>query len=936
MRYTGQFTTKDGRLITVEIWNTTEDYDENVQEIGSDGLFFNGDPVTITRDIDDSFSHVIIHQAEISLKTGGYIGDELVAKSSDEIQVRIWEGNTLSGDSSNLIFFGYAEPLVFSQPYVTRLDEFTITANDRLGQLQYYKYKDIYTKAEYNNYLQNSGYVSFLNVLNDAISHTTLPSHIYYDESIGVTNLTRKNVFSALTLNDSIIIGDEVDDVLDCKETIEEVLKYLNLHIMALGDDYYIFNWDTIRKRRNTAWIDLLSSGGTEYTPSAAVVKNFDTSLHAGADANLTMDEIYTQVTAKASIEDIDTVIESPLDSDLLNTSMYDKRLYMTELRSHGEGDSAFDAFTAMMNNQGTNYDACSKVDWYAQFCYNKNWKTYITQQSDNVRREIRTLADYDSTTDMYVNQDKLWRAIYNNPCSAGIFKFGHIEQSMGRITDNAPVHKLEMTPYLCISLGGNMNHTISGHQPNESKLYAAAPIAEYHCPFNGGSFSSPDSNVTNYLVFSGKFMLQKKQKESVLYQNRGSFDKGTWKYFTVPSKDNDDGMYYTRKWWTAWADYNTPTVTTQPSFHPPRNYIIDREGGIYTTQVPSEGIMWYFQKAQWHSGGDYDYKYEYTREGNNNDEYYKLPLLECELIIGNKRLIEYSWGRKLGDPATVKPEYRWVTVGEEPYVYYKDMNGATQYAKITTFSLGIDPKIDDCIIGPEHEMANNVDWRWNIDADGTAIPIPGGQNIAGDVTFRILGPINSMWHDVDCDTRSWWLLWAHHYDVWSDNIKYILSQCETMFVKDFECKLYTPNQDGADTSGKEIIYMSAEDNRVQKKDDIEFKFITQPDLLTFLENDCEYKQCRNAVMTSGGTMVSKMYSAIETGADVPEKLYVTQYYNEYHTGKLLLQGTYHVNEKEEWRNIFNLPTIDNKKFYIQKISHSLKYNSADVTFKEV
>lgn len=939
MEYWGQFTDRYQKTITVSI-NINDGVNTTV-EIGQDGLFFAGDPVTITRDLDDSFQHVIIHQAEITLQTENYIGDNLLTIDNDNIEITIYEGENILPDGSNVLFFGYAEPLVFSQPYVTRLDEFTITATDRLGQLKYRNYKGVYTQEEYDNYMGDSGYKSARSILMDCMEAISVqPKHIFYDGSIGLDSGSTKTVFTDTMFNDQIVLGDDAESVMNSLDTLEALLQYLNLHIMCVGDNMYIYNLENIRNRYTGKWVDILPAEQLEYTLPTPSNITFGTQMHADADVNLTMDDIYTQISARADMKDFDAIIESPLDNDLLNTSMFPKQIYMTEYRSFGTGDSAFDAFTAMLAEQPTDYDAADKIDWYAQFAYNKNWKTYVID-SNNIRTDITALARQQYQHGKYVNQDNLWRTLYNNPCSCGIFRFGNIKKKMGRVMDNAPIHKLEMTPYMCISLRGNMNHDPATHQPNEDKLLAASPIAEYTGNNNNtGTFSASDPNVTNYLVFSGKFMLQKQQKESKQYASIYPFDKSIWKGFVVPCKesDNGQGMYYTRRWWHQYSEDFDPETTLSYSFHPPRDYVVEREGGNYTMPsiTPGQDMrQWSADKTQWREGGDLDYRYKWTGPGNNNDNYYKLPLLECELIIGNYRLIETNWGRQEEQIATVQPVYEWVRLGEEPTTTYTDMQGNVQTVVLKTFSLGIDPKIDDCIVGHEWEMANNVDYRWNIDASGTAIPIPGGTDLSGDVTFRILGPINNIWRDADQHTSSWWLGWAHHSTTYTETLYYVLSQCETMFIKDFSCKLYTPETDNGNNGGKEIIYMSAEDSRLEKKDDITFTFITQPDLETFAANNMQYRQCRNAVTKADGSMVETLYLKPETRADKAEKLYVNALYDEYHTGKLLLQGTFHMYEKDNWRDTFYLPSLD-KTFYLQKISHSLKHDEAEVTFKEL
>lgn len=940
MIYRGQFGTKDKKQIIVEIWtNTNEDYSQaEIIPIGEGGLFFGGDPVHIIRDMNDSFDTIIIHQAEIQLKTEKYIGDDLINISSNNVQVRIWE-NTMT--DANLLFIGYADPLVFSQPYVTRLDEFTITVTDRLAQLQYYNYGGIYTKDGYEDYLSDVGYKSFSELLGYCAGVFEATNNIWYDLSVGLTSTSAStsNVFEDLSISDANIIGEEVDDVMDMKTVLDNILKYLNLHIMSIGNDFYIFNWNSIRQRRTT-WYNLVD--GTTKTISSPIM-NFTTSLHAGDDANLTMDSIYTQVSAKADMADIDQTISSPLDKDDLMTH-YSIQPYMTEIFSEGAGDTSNDSFYNMLRGADTSYDGAKNVEWYARHKYNKYWKTFILDSSDGIRKELSTFETFDNNLGEYVNQDNLWRAIYDNPCSAGIFEFGHVELQVGDKKDNSPVSKREMTSYLCFSLRGNHDNTQNGHRPNETQLLNASPVCEFKSPFNGGVYSPAVEGVTNYLVFSGKMLLQKAQKETGAYYDiKDTYNRRNYYGMCVPSKGNEGERYYTRKWLSQYSQYTPATVTNLPSFHPPRYETVENEGGTYTfpydldnDPITMEVIL---EKRRWHRGGDVDFKYNYSSPGNNYDQYYKLPILECELIIGNKRLVEYNWGRQAGQPMSVKPDYRWVTVGEEPYITITDPDGKTYQTQIKTFSIGIDPKIDDYIVGKEYEIANNVEYTMGIDATGTAIPIKASDNLAGDVTFRIVGPITTIWNEYKSHSHSWWLLWAHHYTHWTTDLKYVMSDAEMLFVKDFQCKLYTSENtyEGRDTSGKEIIYMSAEDSRIEKKDDITFQFITQPSMDTFVANNVEYQSCHNAVLnTNTKEPVSKLYAAVTTTADVPEKLYVDQYYNEYHKGKLLLQGTFHINEKTDWTKLYQLQTLNNKRFYIQKIDQGLKQNEADITFKEV
>lgn len=204
-------------------------------------------------------------------------------------------------------------------------------------------------------------------------------------------------------------------------------------------------------------------------------------------------------------------------------------------------------------------------------------------------------------------------------------------------------------------------------------------------------------------------------------------------------------------------------------------------------------------------------YQYNFSQIGDRTDKFKKVPVLECELIIGNKRLIETNID-EYGDSI-----FKWVELGKEPTT--------EDGYKLTTFSLGFNPDIQDYIIGQEYEIQNTVHYTMNLDTKGTAIPIKKEDAVSGAVVFRILGVINLTWDNI---TRRHPSFWRH--TKWSKDQIYILSHLENIYVKDFECKVYTDGANATVGEEKDLIYMSAEnDYYINKKDDIDFKFITQP-----------------------------------------------------------------------------------------------------------
>ena len=63
--------------------------------------------------------------------------------------------------------------------------------------------------------------------------------------------------------------------------------------------------------------------------------------------------------------------------------------------------------------------------------------------------------------------------------------------------------------------------------------------------------------------------------------------------------------------------------------------------------------------------------RYKYSSFGNTTDKIKKLPVLECELIIGDKRLVEYFTDDEIGESV-----FEWVDASTGKEYEYIDDNG--------------------------------------------------------------------------------------------------------------------------------------------------------------------------------------------------------------------------------------------------------------------
>ena len=870
----GDFRDVNNVLYSVHILSDNDKTKELI--IGEKGLLFSGSPISIETDIDDTFQTIIRRSATINLVTSDYIGDKLFANNSRNIKVNIYKEDIC-------IYAGFVEPNTFSQPFANGLEEFTINTTDALTTLQYYNYGDVTLKT-YLKAKKDAKVKTFKDMLDqmlgdildiDIVNGTG--GVIYYDLSKGITKGKESTIFNDCSMSELYLLGDEADDVWTNEDVLEQMLQYLNLHIIQDGLDYYIFDWNSIKNRR-TNWQNMTLRAVTLQNPS---VIEMTSEMHSSNDTNLSVADVYNQISVKCKLEDQEDVIKSPMDSDSLSSLYNGKQKYMTEYISEGEGRRANNAFFDMIHDRATTYDGCRTVDWYLQAMYNRNWN-FITPNGD-----ITDLCEFGNN--MYINQWKLPKYLKDNQLIPSLFRMGSVEKKPN-ITNNSPTSKIDMSSYLFISINGNGDDTETNHSPSDQTLQNRSGMIEYIGNSSGGVFSPTDDVTTNYLVFSGKLCLMPIQKETDKFSTLLNYDRGSYWHKTVPSDNNGDGRYYTRKWYnqTSPSDEATSYIKGALSLHP-----------------------WTKDKA------NHELQYNYTSKGDSTDKFSKLPVLECELIIGNKRLIETNidiYGNST---------FKWVEIGKEPII---------DGDKITTFSLGINPKIGDKIIGDEFSIQNNISYTMNLETEGTAIPITKDDALSGAVVFRILGPINLTWNDITKRHKTWF-----RHTKWYNNTKFVLSHLENIIIKDFECKVYSDQAGNDSDEDNDLIYMSNEtDKFVNKKDDTEFKFITQLSSAECIQKGIKNSINLNAVInTNTRTPLESIYNATTNETAKPEEHYINQYYLAYSKPKLIMETDLHDTDDISIQNIFHSKVLK-RNFFVQSINRDLKEASVHIKLKEV
>lgn len=892
----GSFLSQRGDTITVHIV-TGNDRTQTI-EIGTEkaDVYFSEEPAEIENEVNDTFDVLLRNSAKIRLLCGNLITN-LFSTSCRDAVVNIYKNDTC-------IFAGFIEPQTLSQPYNDRWDELELNCIDALSTLQYSKYKNVgalgviyaFVKAE-------AAQRSFYDIATEILQGVTGGLDIlgnqnikfWYDGSKAVDAQTanRYQVFRQLSISDLLFLGDDESDVWQQDEVLEELFKYLNLHIVQDGFNFYIFSWESVKAAPDKIiWHDIVANG-TKTTPQQAVTISL--ANVADCDTTISIGDVYNQLLLTAKVEDIESVIESPLDDDLLVSPYINKQKYLTEYSSDGEGKTAYNAFYAMTHNQKTTYGAGAITDWYVQVMRNKQW-TFPMKGNTDI-----DIVDYFGSegTNQHALPDWLGQAP-----GAAIMALGSVKMNTAN-DDNSPTSKVNMTNYLVVSVNGNgVDNDENKTYPSVADIQKNIPYAVYTGNKSGGVFSPPDEETTNYIVLSGKVILNPIIRRTNTYTNLHNKEWTMWPqniekgmiyvwHQTVPSRNNGDGRYYTRQYWQA------ETPDKEVSWHE------GADSGFY----PYTGE------------GPEEYEFKYSAIGDSTDTISKVAVLACMLVIGDKCVVETGTEGQTTD--FVWQKYKERSECQSDDEYYQQC-----------FTIGFDPKVGDKLVGTEFSIQNNIDYKMGIDVEGIAIPITKGDKISGQVRFMILGPVNVTW---DVITRRHPTFFRH--TKWSSSSVPLLAHVSSILIKSFEVKVYSDNgliSNGNDDS--DIIYMSdTKETFVNKKDDLEFKINS-----ALTATECAQLGVSNTVKLSTplnistGDGVLEVYDRNGNVKAKPEQIYVNSYYTEYHKPRIVME--------QKLRDIDNVVSLFNhyrhealnKEFFVQGIGRNLIEGRADLTLKEI
>lgn len=948
----GQFVNQKGDIVEVRI--LTKNDNSTSYEIGTkkSGIYFNDDPIEIEDETNDVFDVILSQSATITLLVADFI-PEFFQLSALDAKVNIY-------CAGKLVFAGYIEPQTYSQDFNEIYDELELTCIDALSALQYSQYKNVTNSSNYTTAKAAAEQVTFKELVRDIlngvganlyISENGVASgtpSIFYDGNVK-TATSHTDIFTNTSINELLFFDDDEDSIWTHEDVLQEVLRYLNLHVREIDGDFYIFDWSTVKDNTKAAgnWYQINIDGDIETSLVAIMaptVITLSSSNVEDTDTQISVEDSYNQIQVECDRAEIEELAISPLDEDSLVAPFPRRTLYCTELMSYPDNDEDYSynkwsghmkAGLQDMYRGDYQSDTDKRVihDYYVQIFRNANWSFRSYGYDEYKDCDVYSVADWMADEHALLDHVSCSPAEGSNPkivpCIVKISKTKekHTMSEAAKEFDDE-------TTYLVIPVRGYdyyydvTNDTSWSAMTGRCKgIYDMGGLIQCVTASAGGSLSPSDEDTTNYIVIEGKVLLQQAAYSSYeSYYNADAPHKGSLpehRVFTTCGNPDDlpDGIrsFDDRVRWLSDDGDDKSILRAMYWFDPQGNrHDADHYKTCFYPPVDSSKYL----------------KFTYNEEHDDWDTIDKVSVLDCMLKVGDKYCVEIfeDYTDSTGHKRT-KSTMKWLKEDECPQYTVVDTDGVTRTYTKKTFSIGIDPEPGDNIIGEECDIANTLNATDNIDAEGTAIPIKQSDKLSGKVEFSIIGPVNGSWNEV----------YRRHPTMfrstkWADNPRSILDNCSAIYISDFKIGIYSDN--GKVTSGddKDLVYMSDEDatyRNVQECDDFKINSALTSDECIAL--GVTNQVCLSNPSASDGSAVLAVYNE-EAGVEAkPEQLYVDAYYRECHQPKIKMEQN--MQDKGCALSMFDTyihPALPGKKFFIQGAGRNLMEGSLTLTLRQI
>ena len=236
--------------------------------------------------------------------------------------------------------------------------------------------------------------------------------------------------------------------------------------------------------------------------------------MYSSDETNISMSDIYNQIQVKCDLQNIDEIVSSPLDSDMIDWKYPSRQMFMTEYwalfdpnepANWDKYPNSVKAFTGLLTSPMTeiynsidpgtaiNYDNWYARDWYVKMLYNPKWT--LSYKNQNIEELM------DKSSNNYINQHKIMKLLRQERFFPALVEISKLTDPISP-TNFKRSGKQSRDNYMVISINGNYDNSEEESTNIDTANQQASGNGLLTFTGDSGSFSPNSSDDTNYILF--------------------------------------------------------------------------------------------------------------------------------------------------------------------------------------------------------------------------------------------------------------------------------------------------------------------------------------------------------------------------------------------------------------------------------------------------
>lgn len=300
MKYIGTFRDIDNNEYTLNIiTNRSETYESEIT--------LTEQPFNVEMDETDEniYKPVKYQAATISILT----------KNENDYMFDVYSGHAnntiikLFDEDDNLVWGGFATPVLYDNGYTSVHENLQIEAIDGLSILQYYKYAASPKTVK-----------SFVDIIDYLLTKAEIYGEYYISASQKLNSSDTTSLINNLYISEQNFFDEKDDNETDddvawtCQEVLEEICQYLGLVCVGDGDKVYFLDLDALKNNVNTYWKYTIGNTTPEQvTLSETIAVTGD--MYRGNNSSISLDNVYNKVSITDDFYKFDDVIPDIYDT---------------------------------------------------------------------------------------------------------------------------------------------------------------------------------------------------------------------------------------------------------------------------------------------------------------------------------------------------------------------------------------------------------------------------------------------------------------------------------------------------------------------------------------------------------------------------------------------------------------------------------------------